>query len=398
LPHHTPRNSVSLRQLLFLLPRCSAIILGIPKSTQAQRDFAIFTMWDKLKALEERREGLKERIKAAKKYKREVNNQIQSILKDYSDGKITHAEYFFKVNHVFRERRPHDLINYYDSYITAREKDLKFCEGEIRKSKRRKVASTVVPAFMAIAIILAIILVLVDLKERELLLAPEESYEQSLNIVASENLDYEWTQETLGDLQSVSISGELRGGGVAKVYLVSSVGEFLIYDSAAELLLSPEEGLKNFIEDVLVSEVEGDSGEENIIFFTEECIESCDLSGIVLEEGIYNLRIEVEDAEITIDSISYSVFVEEVEEIPEEIPKEIPGIIKSEISTEKGRRVSVSIPEGGEGIQIFTLIEASKFPVLLTNMKSRAKTFSSPKFNVPHDKASGANLNAVNAA
>lgn len=371
MPHHTPRNSVSLRQLLFLLPRCSAIILGtgdcsaisvqrnpldfscIPKSAQAQGDFAIFTMWDKLKALEERRRGLKERIKAAKRYKREVNNRIQSILRDYSDGNITHAEYFFKVNHVFRERRPHDLINYYDSYIAAREKDLKFCEREIRKLRRRKVASTVVSAFMVVAIVLSIVLVLIELKEKELLLAPEESYEQILNIVASENLDYEWVQETPGDLQSVSIGGTLKGEGEAKVYLITSVGEFLIYDSEADLLLSPGEGLGGFVERVAVSEiVKEEIDEESIREIMDECVETCDLSEYVLEEGVYDLRVEVENAEVTINLISYSVIAEEILEIPEEVP----GIIKLEISTEKGRRVSVSIPAGEEGAQIFTEI------------------------------------------
>jgi len=88
--------------------------------------------------------------------------------------------------------------------------------------------------------------------------------------------------------------------------------------------------------------------------FTDYCAETCDLSKFDLNKESYTLRIEITDAVLKLDTITYEVIEEAVKEIkvPENITKEIPKIQKGK------RQYKAIINRPVKWIQIIDVEEA----------------------------------------
>jgi hypothetical protein len=118
-------------------------------------------------------------------------------------------------------------------------------------------------------------------------------------------------------------------------------------DFSEENVTEDEKGIVEEINDTEIEaeipeEVGGQEIEISIKDFLDYCEETCDLESFGLNESSYTLRIEISDAVLNFDAITYEI-LEEIDEEEAKKPK-----VKKEKKTKKGKEVEMSIPEDVE--------------------------------------------------
>jgi len=286
-------------------------------------------MPDKLIMWEERKEALSKRIREAEKYNQNVIDSVQKILSQYTERKISLEEYQEKLEELLQGRPTQLWIDYYDDYIVQCKKEIEICDKGIRRGKIKEVAKKSVPYAIIFGVLFILLFAFFVLKEKEVFLGPlqMDSYSQTLDFVTSESTVYKWTPENLGRLQSVKISGQIEGSGDVRIYLVDGEREFLILDS----------------DNLEFEEISLSSGIINIREFTEICQESCELPSLELNDGVYDLRIEItgtDSVSLNLNEITYEVLAELTETPPEVIGEQDYSTSEQEFA--EGKRVIVT--------------------------------------------------------
>jgi len=89
------------------------------------------------------------------------------------------------------------------------------------------------------------------------LVAGEETYTDKISLVAEQHTEFEWLPEETGQIVSLRASGELIGGGSAKIYIEDNGKRYLIYDS--------EQGksIQNVLTGLILEPTPDESGSES---------------------------------------------------------------------------------------------------------------------------------------
>ena len=333
----------------------------------------------KLRKLENRKSELIRNIQLCEDYKKKIIRFVQELNNQYDQGLIGYGRYYEKLNKALKQRKPEQWIKYYDEFIEYYNYHLDNCERDIRREKTK---AKVVPIAVTLAILMILGLGLFFLKPTltGLVVGPgEEIYTQNLGLVINENSSYDWQLEHAGILKSARISGRILGNGSIQVYLEDkiildslqlkessgvnliltglvigesgseSVGNVNITEENISNITEPEnitntpeiienetsESVANATESTTEPAIENATEPINIIevSFKDICIDTCSLN---LNKTSYELRFEIENAVLELDSISYTIKETAPENItlPEEnitIPSPaIENIIKAE--------------------------------------------------------------------
>ncbi|MBX4196406.1 LamG domain-containing protein [Candidatus Pacearchaeota archaeon] len=276
-----------------------------------------------------------ERIKILQHQRKKFVGILQTLTQQYLNREISRAEYDQKTSERHEGKTCAEWIHYYDTAIHD-------CHETIAKardvSRRNKIiAFTLLGFIMAVTFFYAFHgPTLTGFAVNE-----ESAYIDIINQSLSSSTTYFWHPEHQGTLSSLRISGSVKGEGTVKIYLndklvyASEKKRSLITGSAIE---SPEdipneaeapqqttplneepplegnqteESLNETAENVSVNETTT-THDENVTdefsyTFTNECQETCNLKDENLTDNTYNLKIELEGAVLTLDSISYTL-------------------------------------------------------------------------------------------
>ncbi|MBU0894751.1 MAG: sigma-70 region 4 domain-containing protein [Nanoarchaeota archaeon] len=330
-------------------------------------------MINKIIQLEQRKKEIIEKIRTVAKVKRRIINYTKKLISDFNSKKITKEEYQEKLKKDFKQKYPQEWLDYYTKHITIYEKHLEECEKAISREKRKSIIKKIILPLISIALISMGLFLYSYLQERAPALAPPtiETYTETLGVTINENITYTWILDNFGTLQSVKLSGLIIEQGNAKVYLEdNSENEFLIFDSLnIGILYSPDENItqnttqptnqtipqtnisnqtlspnqttnitqptnqttltpeKITIPENITQEIP--INETNItkkiipinitLNFSDICEETCDLSEFNLNQTSYNLKIEITNSELYLDTITYEIITQEITLPPENI-------------------------------------------------------------------------------
>jgi len=153
-------------------------------------------------------------------------------------------------------------------------------------------------------------------------------YTENLNLIVNASSSYTWVPENPGILSSVRISGKIIGNGTAKVYLENK----LLFDSSkidkkndkSKIIGAVISNLTNqsindsiennssnltFIENgtlEIINQSESNNTAEISLMreFNHECLQTCNLN---LNEVKYQLNFELDNSQIVIDNIEYTL-------------------------------------------------------------------------------------------
>ncbi|PIN78775.1 hypothetical protein COV14_02155, partial [Candidatus Woesearchaeota archaeon CG10_big_fil_rev_8_21_14_0_10_33_12] len=341
---------------------------------------------NKLRKLENKRIELVRKLQLCEHYKEKIVRFVQELNNQYNKGLISYKEYYHKLNRALEQRTPEQWIQNYDSSIWYYKHGLNICEREIKKQENK---AKIVPlvTILAVFIILGFGFLFLKPAITGLIVGiGEESYTQDISLIVNESTGYEWQPDHAGILRSVLVDGKILGDGSVRVYLddklvldsskleksgismitglaisdLAETNEIAVFNETNEGITKITEETENItlaeisetIENITQEETANITApeeieanitipeeinvsenitmpEENIteIIFTDICIETCSLD---LNKTSYDLRFEIENAVLYLDSISYTI---KPTEIPE-VPKIVENISKAEEITQ----------------------------------------------------------------
>lgn len=335
-------------------------------------------------------EELEKRIAISKERIEIIDNYLQDLKKDYTRGRITYEEYLETLEERYEGKTLSQLLDIYYRFIEE-------CKEIIEKQGKEVIKNFVVKSsIIAFFVILFLGIGIFFLTQDKIQLAPETLiHTDNVNLEFSESTTHEWKQENPGKLESLTISGNIEGDEEILIYL----DDLLILNSSnlEDILLSPDEKEEKekkdknktveeeeiieepvepieelpgeIVEELTVEEIPEEEPQESdeeltiedeepitieipIIDFTNICEETCDLKDLDLNQDSYNLRIELSDATLSLNSITY-----EIKEIPEEEkPSKEPKINKTEVKTNRGKKIIISGPDTAVDVPVSTSI------------------------------------------
>ncbi len=314
-------------------------------------------------------EELKRKVEICESYKRELTNYLQKLKDSLIKGEITHERFYEIFDSKYNNKTISQWINYYDRYIL-------YCNNEIKKHERstRKNKVLLTISFILL-IVLSLGIAIFITTQKDVLLAPLSlEFSETLNIEFIDLAEYEWIPTNPGKLEYVTISGRLEGIGTAKVFLndllildtneinssvkkTSITGQIIteqVIESIANETLSNQTTNETIIQpDASINEttqiIQTIQTETVVKIFDNFCLETCDLNNFQLNNQSYKLKIEILNARLYIDKISYKI---------SEIPKKI-EIIKQEEKVKEGKKITTLIPQSLENTIISTNIPSS---------------------------------------
>ncbi|MFH1585527.1 MAG: hypothetical protein ABIB79_02050 [archaeon] len=361
---------------------------------------------EKIRELLTRRQEIVRRIRQTTLLKGKVENRAKRLNQELNLGEVSKKDYERKKRKYFENKTPQQWFDYYHDHNQIYQSLLANCEKKIRIERQI--------SFLKWALLFLVILGLggglaffVYLQTKDVLFAPPpgDTYIQELGIAASENMNYSWKIYESGEIRSVMLSGSIEGEGRVKVYLVDEDREWLVLDSSKvdmtgsvvtgfaveEIAQEPEVPEINETDNNQTSNISEETTSLNITQeetdgrliirenktevqeiveepevieielpikqFIDECEETCDLTGLGLNKSSYVFRIEVDDAILKIDKVSYELFVEEA---APKIPKgtiQYKAVINQPVKwvriVDKTENLSkVELPKGAKGIEI----------------------------------------------
>ncbi len=288
-------------------------------------------------SIEEHKKG----VRVAKARKEKLQSYISELNEAYSKGKISQAEYLEISHKKHNGRNIQELIHHYDHFINHSER-------HIKKHTHKRFSFN----FFVFILMLSILSLTIFYFKPGLTgffaqpNVQNQEFSQTLNLNFNESINYEWKPENSGQIGYLKLSGFIRGKGPVKIYL----DNLLILDSTkiketdyiTGASISNSEGINETPQNANesspfqgespssenttnVSQDQTEQGNESQVNITEKeiiktfsniCEETCDLSGLNLSEASYNLRIEINNAELFLDAIRYSLIKEIIEEKP----------------------------------------------------------------------------------
>ena len=285
-------------------------------------------------------DSYRNRIQTCEGYKKHFVNQLQNLKNRCLNREISYEEYKNLIQKKQDDKTCEEWINYYDSYI-------KECKNIIESERGIIKKSNIVSSVASLFFISIFILLFATQGGKIIGFATQDNsqtYTEDINLNLGNSSSYAWQIKNLGQLTSLKISGKMLDSGLAKIYL----DDILILDSNS---LKAEKNQNSFLtgfaiqtgynsevtEDITnptqTKEKEVDSPKEEVspspsdstsapneilneITFTDYCQDTCDLENLNLNKSIYTIRIELDNSEIDINSLTYGLIPLEVN-IPE---------------------------------------------------------------------------------
>ncbi|MFH1327209.1 MAG: hypothetical protein ABIH59_03730 [archaeon] len=312
---------------------------------------------------------IKKNIQIAKTRKKKLIDYKNKLHHSYAKGKISYAQYLETLHKKTQGRNLQELIHYYDYYISE-------CEKQIKKHKKHIHKNRSFNIFLFVFILSLILVALYYIQPSLTGFATqtqisENEFTQTINLQTNQSTIYEWILENQGTLTSIKLDGSITKQGSVKIYL----DNLLILDSSNlqtsnplttnTLILAgitksafenitnnttkttinisnseeinqsgalPKEDLSPSQEEPTLSEINKTeenitkekpkkpiSPEKEIIYFSDICQETCDLSFYGLNSPSYLLRIEISNSELIIENIKYTILQEAITTTEKEI-------------------------------------------------------------------------------
>ncbi len=287
-------------------------------------------------------EEYKKALKVAKVGKEKLQNYILELNEACSKGKISQAEYLEISHKKHNGRNIQELIHHYDHFIG-------YSERHIKKHTHKRFSFN----FFVFILILGILSLTIFYFKPGLTgffaqpNVQNQEFSQTLNINFNESTNYEWKPENFGQLGYLKLSGLIKVKGSVKIYL----DNLLILDSTkiketdyiTGASISNSEGINETPQNdsnesspfqgespssentTNVSQDQTEKGNESQVNIIEKemtkkfaniCEETCDLTGLNLSKTSYNLRIEIDNAELFLESAKYQTLKEIIQEEP----------------------------------------------------------------------------------
>ncbi|MCK4552814.1 hypothetical protein KAT80_01275 [Candidatus Pacearchaeota archaeon] len=164
---------------------------------------------------------LKNRINSSKKIKKDLIKYLQKSKEKYDREEISYTKYAEIVSKKYRGKTIIEWVKYHNRQI-------KDCEDELHKQKKRIIKNYFFIGFFSVVSILLLTAMFfyVPFLPTGFIIG-EKEFTQTLNLDLNESTTYEWQVENPGILNSVKISGLIKGKGKVRIYL----DELLILDS-----------------------------------------------------------------------------------------------------------------------------------------------------------------------
>jgi len=167
---------------------------------------------------------LKEKKESSQKRKNELIEYVKRLNHAHLNEKVSGARYVEILHKKNDGRNIKEWVEYYENYS-------KNCEREI-KNQKRKIIKNKIPVFLfSIVLISIFIYISFNINFNFTGFGIKESgqeFSQDLNLILSENTNYEWQLENIGQLKSVRVNGLIEGEGEVRIYL----DDLLIMDSS----------------------------------------------------------------------------------------------------------------------------------------------------------------------
>ncbi|MEM2018118.1 MAG: hypothetical protein QW585_02810 [Candidatus Pacearchaeota archaeon] len=244
------------------------------------------------------------------------------------------------------------------------------------------------------------------------------SYEDKLNLQFNASGEYEWRPEHYGKLASVKVSGKIiiQEQGSVKIYLEDalildssqlkkqtkksgSITGFAI-ENGENTSIEESASIENIVPEDVSEENATEESEKNAtenateekiaenatlyeIDFSNVCVDTCDLKKLNLEDQSYTIRIEIQDASLQLETISYSIFPTESKNRAPKLKKEIPD---QEILVNSSFMLNLSEyfsdPDGDALVFYYKVLENEN----LTNITINEDVFFVSAYDVGYEK------------
>ncbi|MEM2368827.1 MAG: hypothetical protein QXS77_00840 [Candidatus Pacearchaeota archaeon] len=244
------------------------------------------------------------------------------------------------------------------------------------------------------------------------------SYEDKLNLQFNASGEYEWRPEHYGKLASVKVSGKIiiQEQGSVKIYLEDalildssqlkkqtkksgSITGFAI-ENGENTSIEESASIENIVPEDVSEENATEESEKNAtenateekiaenatlyeIDFSNVCVDTCDLKKLNLEDQSYTIRIEIQEASLQLETISYSIFPTESKNRAPKLKKEIPD---QEILVNSSFMLNLSEyfsdPDGDALVFYYKVLENEN----LTNITINEDVFFVSAYDVGYEK------------
>jgi len=287
---------------------------------------------------------LKEQYEKCKRYKKQIKKHHKALQKKLRKRRITHSQHREILKKKIKGRTTQEWHEFYDTHSNLIEQKIKAHKENIKTHRKFKLLPRLIPIIFLVFLFSFLILFMINVRLNLTGFAVQEGIEtneyiDSVNLKFNESAEIEWIPENQGVLSSLKISGSIEGNSER-----FRIGENKTTDnhagSGVEVKIYLDDLLifkREKIEGVLQNNNETNSTEELLLVenfenFEDVCEETCDISKLNLNKSSYKIKIEISDAEITIDKIKYEI-ISQIKETPEKIKKPKQNI--TEISPEE---------------------------------------------------------------
>ncbi|VVB82200.1 beta-1,4-mannooligosaccharide phosphorylase [uncultured archaeon] len=232
---------------------------------------------------------LRKKIQESESSKKEYSDYLSKLEKNYSKGKISYAKYVETLHEKRNGRNIKEWIDYLGKY----EKD---CKNRITKEKTKNATKGIVTLVLSFAVIGFLFFLISNNGFSFIGFAIQngpQDFSQQLNLTFANSTNYELYINQTGTLSSLKLSGNVEGNGTIKIYFEN----LLSYEYSGELNSG-----------VLPENLSPSQGEPlSSVNFFQFCNQTCDLSNLSLNKTFYELRIEISDAQFTLDKVDYTI-------------------------------------------------------------------------------------------
>jgi len=343
-------------------------------------------------------EKLKGKIQEAEENKQKLLAYIHQLKDKVVKRELSYSDYEEALEQKRKGKTLHEWLDFYQDYI-------KNCEKKISEHKKKKTRKKILISFYAIFTLILLVSIAAFIRPALIgyaVKAPSQELSQPINLEFSSSQSYAWNIEHPGLLQSVKLSGLIQGSGQVKIYLDDllildsnnikenqnpkststspitgfAVGDLYSEQQGAQLAPSNEPpvtenttetttGIQENItpetpaENITQPEENITQPQENITIikeFSNICEETCNLGKLALNKSSYTLRIEITNAKLNLDQITYEIGQKIPENITPEIPTNITNITIENITNATG--IMEGKPEIGKPVKWKARIKA----------------------------------------
>ncbi len=287
--------------------------------------------------IRDRINSLSRQKEISNKYKKQLIQFLQKKNELLLKKELTLAEYKEFLSQKREGKTISEWIEYYEWFEKECERRI---ELENKNVTRKKIVNSAF-LFLIISILLISFFYLSPKLSGFIINQNENSYQDSLGLSFSSPDTYVWTPLNNGTLTSVKISGNIQltsNDGYVKIYL----GNILIFNSDNYQAKNPSSNMQanqstNLLTGFITSDINiTDSQQSNIqegasqnqtspyqgkpsidnstysyfpinYSFLEVCTENCDLSQLNVSQNSYPIKVELNNAFLSLNNISYSM-------------------------------------------------------------------------------------------